>query len=140
MEIPNEYKKNLYVAVLVLLVILSLLFAMQFLSSLRSYGAVGSDNVNTITISGYGEVQAVPDIANVYFTISKDAKTVKDAQDAVAKVENTALAFLQESGVAEKDIKTDNFSFYPKYEYKYETQSLIPCTEYGCPPRSGKNV
>lgn len=140
MEIPNEYKKNLYLAVLVLLVVLSLLFATQFLSALRSYGAAGSGNANTITISGYGEVQAVPDIANVYFTISKDAKTVKDAQDAVAKVENSVLVFLQENGVAEKDIKTDNFSFYPKYEYKYEAQSLLPCTEYGCPPRPGKNV
>ena len=139
MDIPNEYKKNLYLAVLVLLIVLSFLFAMQFFSELRSYGMMGSGNVNTITISGYGEVRAVPDIANVYFTISKDAKTVKEAQDAVAQTENAALDFLRDNNVADKDIKTENFSFYPKYEYQYDAK-LMPCNEYGCPPRPGKSV
>lgn len=139
MDIPNEYKKNLYLAILVLLVVLSLLFAMQFLSALRSYGSAGSSDTNTITISGYGEVQAVPDIANVYFTISKDAKTVKEAQDMVAKIENNVLSFLRDNNIAEKDIKTENFSFNPKYEYQYDSK-IVPCTEYGCPPRPGKSV
>ena len=48
-------------------------------------------NENVITLSGHGEVQAVPDIANVYFTISKEAKTVKEAQDAVASIRRSKL-------------------------------------------------
>ncbi|MEK7060078.1 MAG: SIMPL domain-containing protein, partial [Patescibacteria group bacterium] len=95
---------------------------------------------NTITFSGHGEVSAVPDIANVYFTISKDAKTVKEAQALVAVIEKKSLDFLKENNVLEKDIKTSNASFYPKYEYKYDTKVLIPCTQYSCPPTPGKNV
>jgi hypothetical protein len=140
MDIPNEYKKNLYLVVLVLLVVLSLLFAMQFLSELRSYGMMGSSGANTITLSGYGEVQAVPDIANISFTISKEAKTVKEAQEAVAVIEKSALDFLRENEIADKDIKTTNASFNPKYEYRYDAGSFISCTAYGCPPRPGKNI
>ncbi len=138
MEIPNVYKKNLYLAVLVLLIVLSLLFAMQFLSEIKAYGMMGSGNINTITLSGYGEVQAVPDIANISFTISKEAKTVKEAQEMVAEIEKGTLTFLEDNNIAEKDIKTNNFSFRPKYEYKYD--KLIPCNEFRCPPQPGKNV
>ena len=137
---PNEYIKNLYRASLVFMVIISLFFAVKLLAELRSYGMMGSSNANTITLSGHGEVQAVPDIANVYFTIQETAKTVKEAQTAVAGIEKKALDSLKANGVEEKDIKTTNASFYPKYEYVYDAKILMPCTEYGCPPRPGKNV
>lgn len=101
---------------------------------------MGSKDVNTITLSGHGEVQAVPDIANVYFTIREEGKTVKEAQDAVARIEKGALDFLRNNRVAEKDIKTSNASFNPKYEYKYDTRISMPCNEFGCPPRPGKSV
>lgn len=140
MEIPNDYKKNIYLALLIFLSILSLYFAVKFLSEIKSYGMMGSKEVSTITLSGYGEVSAVPDIASVYFAISKDAKTVKEAQDLVAVIEKKSLDFLKENNILEKDIKTSNASFYPKYEYQYDTKIIMPCTEFGCPPRPGKNI
>jgi len=140
MEIPNLYKKNLYLASLIFLIILSLYFAIRFLSEFKSYGMMGSKEVSTVTLSGHGEVTAVPDIANVYFTINKESKTVKEAQALVAEVEKKSLDFLKENNVAEKDIKTSNASFYPKYEYKYDTKIMMPCTQYNCPPVPGKNV
>lgn len=140
MEIPNTYKKNLYLASLVFLIILSLYFAVKALAEFRSYDLSGSKEVGTITLSGHGEVTAVPDIASVYFTISKDAKTVKDAQALVAGVEKKSLDFLKQNNVLEKDIKTSNASFYPKYEYRYDTKIMMPCTQYGCPPTPGNNV
>ena len=136
----NEYIKNLYKVTLVFLVILSLFFAVKFLSEFRSYGMMGSSQANTITLSGHGEVSAVPDIANVYFTIHREGKTVKEAQEAVVLVEKASLDFLKNNTIAEKDIKTSNASFNPKYEYKYDTKLLMPCNEFGCPPRPGKNV
>lgn len=140
MEIPNEYQKNLYRVSLVFLVVLSFYFAVRFLSEFRSYGMMGSSEANVITLSGHGEVQAVPDIANVYFTIHKEAKTVKEAQDAVALVEKASLDFLKSNNVAEKDIKTSNVSFNPKYKYQYDTKVLMPCNEFSCPPRPGTSV
>lgn len=139
MEILKEYKKNLYLATLTLLIVLSLLFTMQFFTELRSYGMMGSGGSNTITLSGYGEVQAVPDIANVSFNISKEAKTVKEAQVMVVKIEKAVLDFLDDNNVDDKDVKTQNFSFNPKYEYKYDTK-LVPCNNFICPPRTGKNI
>lgn len=140
MEIPNTYKKNLYLASLVFLIILSLYFAVKALAEFRSYDLSGSKEVGTITLSGHGEITAVPDIASVYFTISKDSKTVKEAQTLVAGIEKKSLDFLKTSGVLEKDIKTSNASFYPKYEYRYDTKIMMPCTQYGCPPTPGNNV
>ena len=65
---------------------------------------------------------------------------MKEAQEAVALIEKSSLDFLKNNDVAEKDIKTANASFNPKYEYRYDTKALMPCSEFGCPPRSGKNV
>lgn len=137
--IELEYKKTISKSVIAFIVVITLFFGIKFLSEMRSYGSMGSQNVNTITLSGHGEVQAIPDIATITFSIRNEAKTVKEAQDLVATTEKKALDFLKENKIAEKDIKTTNASFYPKYEYKYE-RSLVPCNEYGCPPQNGKNV
>ncbi|OGI86158.1 hypothetical protein A3A01_02520 [Candidatus Nomurabacteria bacterium RIFCSPLOWO2_01_FULL_39_17] len=141
MEISHQDTKNLYKALFALLIVLSVYFGIKVLSEFRSYGRISSQNVNTISFTGHGEITAVPDIANIYFSIRKEAKTVKDAQAAVAVVEKIALDFLKSNGVAEKDIKTSNASFNPKYDYKYDdTATVMPCTMYGCPPRPGKSV
>jgi len=140
MEISQQYKKNLYKVLVVLGIVLCLFFIARFLSEFRTYGMMGDKAENTISFSGHGEVTAVPDIANVYFTILKDAKTVKEAQDQVAQIEKKALDFLKSNNVLEKDIKTSNASFYPKYEYVTDTKIIMPCNQYGCPPQPGKNV
>lgn len=116
-EIPNQYVKNLYRVALAFFVILCLFFAVKVLSELKSYRDT-SLNYNSITLSGYGEVSAVPDIANVTFNIHKESKTVKEAQEAVEKIETAALDSLKANGVEEKDIKTLNASFNPKYVYQ----------------------
>jgi uncharacterized protein YggE len=123
-EIPSDYMKNLYRSVLAFLVIVSILFVVKVLSEFRNYQNTGR-GYSTITLSGHGEVSAVPDIANVTFTIHKEAKTVKEAQEAVALVEKSALDSLEANKVDEKDIKTLNASFNPKYEYQ---QKLCPQT------------
>lgn len=140
MDTLNEYKKYLILGFLLLVVILSALFMLRFFSELRNYGNSGSRDVSVISLSGHGEVQAVPDIANVYFSISKDAKTAKEAQGMVAKIEKASLAFLKGSGVLDKDIKASNASFSPKYEYKYDTKIMPPCASFYCPPQNGHQV
>ncbi len=105
----------------------------------RNENKYQNGNQNIITITGHGEVQAAPDIANVSFTIRKEAKTVKDAQTQVSEVEARVLAALKVNNVLEKDIKTVSVSFNPKYEYRYDKQ-VVPCTQYNCPPNNGNNV
>ena len=133
-------KKNLYKAALGFVIVLTLFFAIKFLSELRAYGRMGSAEVNTITLSGHGEVKAVPDIATIYFTIREEGKTVKEAQEKVAIIEKKALDFLRANKIAEKDIQTTGASFNPKYEYSYDTKVLMPQSDLIYPPRPGKTI
>lgn len=124
MEIKEENKKILFKALFVLMAVLSVYFAVKIFSEIKKYSMLGeSAQPATISFSGHGEVTAVPDIASIYFTIAKDGKTVKDAQADVAVIEKKALDLLKAKGVEDKDIKTANASFYPKYEYR---QAVCP--------------
>lgn len=118
MDSLNGLKEKLYKVGIVFLIVLSLHVAVRTFGGFGYRDGKGADDTRVITLSGHGEVQAVPDIANVYFTIRKEAKTVKEAQDAVALVEKSSLDSLKGNNVEEKDIQTTNASFSPKYEYK----------------------
>jgi len=140
MEISAENKIKLYHGLkITLIAFLVAIFVNGWFGEPRS--KYDNTQENVITFSGHGEVTATPDIANIYFTINKESKTVKEAQTLVAEIEKKSLDFLKENNVLEKDIKTTNASFIPKYEYQYDAKAILrPCTEYSCPPRPGKNV
>jgi len=88
-----------------------------------------SESENIITVSATSEVYAKPDLALTVFSVLSEAKTVAEAlQDNTAKM-NDIIAFVKNQGVEEKDIKTTNFSVYPRYEW-YELQS---CSSSYCP-------
>ena len=145
MEILVENKKRISQAIFVLVIIVSVYLVVQIFSEIKKDSMLGESNVPaTISFSGHGEVTAVPDIANISFTISKDASTVKDAQDGVAVIEKKALDFLKTKNIADVDIKTTDASFYPKYEYKQAICPPVPVgagtsgsavgPSYYCPP------
>ncbi len=106
--------------ILILLAGFTMLFmAMRFVTETRRADAFEGDitKMATIDIAGQGIAFAIPDIASVSFTVQKKAATVKDAQAAVTEKTNAAVKFLKDSGVAEKDIQTTNYSAYPEYDY-----------------------
>jgi uncharacterized protein YggE len=149
MEILSEQKIKLYRGLKIALIVFLAVLAANVLFEGRGYRDENK-TPNTISFSGHGEVTAVPDIANVSFTISKDDKTAKDAQAGVAVIEKKALDILKTKGIADKDIKTENASFYPKYEYRNAVcppipmgagtagVTVSPTSPYYCPP--GKQV
>lgn len=125
-------KKGVAGLVAVLLVLVSLFVLAQTVLSFKEYRYVGSGVMptNIITVSGEGEVFAVPDVATFTFSSSEDAKTVKEAQDKVTTKINTALDSLKKDyGIEDKDIKTVDYSVYPKYDY-----TNFPCSQFSCPP------
>jgi len=127
METLEINKKRLFQAGLVLLAVLSIYYATKVYSEIKKDSLLGENSTPaTISFSGHGEVTAVPDIANIYFTISKDASTVKDAQAGVATIEKSALDLLKAKGVDAKDIQTANASFNPKYEYRQTACPIAP--------------
>lgn len=134
-EIQNEYRKNLSRFALIFLIIVSVYFVVKVFSEWRSYDLMGNQ-ANTITLSGHGEVNAVPDIATIYFTALSSKNTQKDASDEVNTKMKQILDFLKSSEVDEKDIKTENYNSYPKYSnpspcpvYYGERDLMMPCIQ-----------
>lgn len=139
MEIQTQDKKNIMKAVLIFSAIISVYFLAKIATEIKQYALLGSGvaATNVISFSGSGEVFAIPDIANISFTVRHDAKTVKSATDMVSVDKKKALDFLKKSGVEEKDIKTISYNSYPKYEYQNGPE--IACLSINC-PRPGKQV
>lgn len=80
----------------------------------------------TISVTGEGEVMAVPDIGEFSFAVRAEGEDATAAQEASAEAINEILAYLKEAGVAEKDVKTQNYNLNPRYRYE----------ERACPPNS----
>lgn len=124
----------------------SALFAlMMFLlagtaSSLRSmhYIGAGITPTNTISVSGEGEVFAIPDIAEFTFSISETAKDVQTAQTNATKKTNSSIAYLKKHGIEEKDIKTIDYSVNPHYEW--QQSPCLPVADRYVPCPSGKQI
>ena len=73
--------------------------------------------VNTITVSGKGEVVVKPDIATVSFGVTAENLDVAKAQTEATTKMNNIINLLKGKGVAEKDIKLTNYNIYPRYDY-----------------------
>ncbi len=73
---------------------------------------------NSITVTGEGEVKAVPDIGSFSFSVNESGADAALALDASSKKINEVIAALKEAGVAEKDIKTESYNLSPKYKYE----------------------
>ena len=114
METKNTHIKLLMYAGTVFLLVLSILAitATAFvMKGNKSY------DENTISVTGNAEVDAAPDIAHFSFTVTETAKTTKEAQDTISEKVSKILAGLDTLGVDKKDIKTESYTMYPKYEY-----------------------
>lgn len=131
LEISTKEKSNLMKAGAMFLIVVSVYFLVQIVSDIKGYGFIGggAPASNTISFDGKGEVTAAPDLAVVNLTIRESAKVVEDAQKVVTTKEKAVLDFLEKSGVAKKDIKTESYNSYPKYDYG------TPCYGYGMPCR-----
>lgn len=74
-----------------------------------------------ITAQGTAEISAKPDMFTIVSNVSITENTVAKAQDAVSAVIAGATAKLIELGALEEDITTENFSYYPEYDYSGST-------------------
>jgi uncharacterized protein YggE len=70
---------------------------------------------HTLSVSGEGEVRAVPDQAQLSAGVVTQAKTAEAALSANAKAMNGVFASLRKAGIPEKSIQTSNFSISPQY-------------------------
>jgi len=118
--------------------ILSALTLLMLLIALGSYATLNFEKVGfinpvpaTLSVSGEGEVLAVPDIGQFSFSVNATAQDAVAAQEESGTKMNTILAYLTDQSIADKDIKTQNYNLYPKY--RYEERICVTGSSY-CPP------
>ena len=112
------------------LVLVAVFLVVAVFSAIKEYRFIGSTpGAHTISVSGEGEVFAVPDIATFTFSVVEEEDTVADAQARAAEKINGIIAYLKNEGVKEDDIKTTSYNVFPQYDYVQPG-----CTEFRCPP------
>jgi uncharacterized protein YggE len=68
-----------------------------------------------VIVIGEGSVTVTPDYARIRSGVTSNAKTVKEASDANARIMSSMIAALGDAGIAKKDIQTSEFSIEPVY-------------------------
>lgn len=81
-------------------------------------------NMNQITVSGEGTVYVAPDIATVILGAKTDGANVKNITDTNNVIVNKIIKDVKDLGVDEKDIKTQQYSVSPKYNYTYKNGTI----------------
>ena len=69
---------------------------------------------NTVTASGAGTTQAVPDTAEMSFGVTTMSSNAKSALDDASKIAAQIASALKKLGIADKDIQTQDVSVYPQ--------------------------
>ncbi|MBI2009979.1 MAG: SIMPL domain-containing protein [Candidatus Chisholmbacteria bacterium] len=72
---------------------------------------------STFDATGEGKAAVVPDVALTSLGITITQPNVASAQEAANRVINSITAALKESGVGEKDLRTQNYSINPQYDF-----------------------
>ncbi|MDP2629585.1 MAG: SIMPL domain-containing protein [Candidatus Harrisonbacteria bacterium] len=71
----------------------------------------------TITVEGQGSVDIVPDVAKLSFSVVSEGEDPETIEQENSEKVNRAISYLKEQGVESKDIQTENFNLYPRYDY-----------------------
>jgi len=70
-----------------------------------------------ITVTGYGEAKAKPDVAYLSVGVSTEAKNAGAAAGENARKTDSVIAALTRTGVPKADIETQRYSVEPNYQY-----------------------
>ncbi len=129
--------KKISISVFILIIVVSLFALVKTVHEVVGKDRLSSINqpVNTITVSGKGEVSAVSDIASLYINLNKDGKTAKEAQNLLNESITKTLTYLKEQKIEDKDIKSEYGGFNPKYSYEQPV-----CYSYSCPTKDPKII
>ena len=123
------------------MVVLALFLLAQTILAFGNFGRPNNPATDTITVSGDGQATLPPDVAKVSFSVQNTTVTVSDAQDKTTVQTNSALAFVKEQGIADKDVKTASYNITPQYSYPNPCTGGVMCPVYsGSPKVTGYEV
>jgi len=79
---------------------------------------------NTIAVSGTGQVTGTPDTLIIDLGVQVLRPSVSEATREAARLAQAVIDALKAEGVTEKDIQTTNYSIWPEYDYRNDSQVL----------------
>jgi uncharacterized protein YggE len=82
-----------------------------------SVNSVQTTKTNLFTVDGTGKVTGIPDTAVISIGVTKTTSTIALAQNQTNTAANKIIQDLKSLGIAEKDIKTTDYSVNPNYDY-----------------------
>ena len=121
-----EYKQTQGIHTLLLLIIAGLLaVGLMTTRHIALDVDMSQQNNNTITVTGVAERELVPDTARISFRVTRRSPNQSDAADYVNRKTKTVVHALMDLGIAEKDIKTSQYSLHPEYNWKDGTRTFV---------------
>ncbi len=115
---------------LVLIVLGTYLFNLSR-NAMRSYDYIGKtpDSKDRVIVSGEGKITAAPDVAVLSVGLVTEGQTVNEAQKQNNDKMNSVIKAVKDQFKVEaKDLKTENYSVYPKYNWNNGRQTIIGFT------------
>lgn len=76
----------------------------------------------TISVNGNGTISIEPDIAYINIGVQTEGENAEEAVASNNQQSQQLFEALTSAGIAEKDIKTSNFSIFPRQEYDNQGQ------------------
>jgi len=89
-----------------------------------SISSVITQKTDTFTVRGEGKITMVPDIAIVHVGVSAQGSSIKATQDELNSNMNAISQSVKRLGVDKKDIKTENYTISPTYDYESPTNRI----------------
>jgi uncharacterized protein YggE len=118
MQIPvSDNIKKVWVWLATALLVIATLVGLRMVFGERHHGYDNGAMPAVITVSGKGEIKAVPDVSKFMVTVEETAKDQSTALNASSEKVNNVIDLLKKAGIEEKDIKTEYTNVNPKYEY-----------------------
>lgn len=129
--INTDWKKWFWAAGVLFLLVASY----SFIVYVNAYSsAMSPGGYRSFGVTGEGKVTAVPDVAMFSASvITQGGNDIASIQKTNTDKMNAIIAFLKKNGVDEKDIKTTNYSLYPRYQ-SYQCNANPFGGVVSCPP------
>src|SRR3989338_4571940 len=86
--------------------------------------SISTAKTDVFSVSGVGEATTIPNTANIRLGVSNTGSNILIVQNQTNTVINKIVQDLKNLGVKDKDIKTTNYSIYPKYDYTEDKQTI----------------
>jgi hypothetical protein len=93
--------------------------------TVENTGAPADGDSSGIAVSGSGKITGTPDTLTISFGVTVVEDSVTEAVAVAAESADAVIETLVAAGIADDDIQTANYSIFPRYDYRNDTETLV---------------